>query len=486
MPRPASRDRQGVADLARPRGAHAQSGQLVNEPRHNVLRGLLILTLLAFVVRLVVVLCFFRDLPASVDHNEFGWEQGWIARSIALGHGFSSPFQPLDNVPTALVAPLYPYLLAGIFRVFGLYSATSALVALGLNALISASVVVPVFAMAHRAMGTALLDRHAPLSGGETLPLFSPAWARRIPWIAATVWALYPYSITYSGSYVWDHTLTGALFAWTFLFALQLRRYGVLGWALWGLLYGLTALSNPSVLSLFPALVLIAVIGRGTEVRKGLLRVAMAGIMLAMTLLPWTIRNVRTLHALVPMRDGYWGEFYAGNNDDTSHTNPGWTHPGSNAAELRRYEQLGEVGYMAEKREMSLKHVSERPGLFVAQCFRRILRFWTGFWSFSSSYLQDEMLDVPNVPFCTALAMLTFAGLRSLLGQHRPTALCFLATLLIFPVPYYLTHASIDYREPIEPEIVVLVAIGAAQLCCRWQTRRAVRAASAEAVLVGS
>lgn len=435
---------------------------------------------------MVVVLCFFRELPASVDHNEFGWEQGWIARSIASGHGFSSPFQPLDNVPTALVAPLYPYLLAGIFRLFGVYSVASALVALSLNALISASVVVPVYGLSRRAVGIAASKQRGLLSDANFESSLTSVWARRVPWIAAAIWAVYPYSVTYSGSYIWDHTLTGALFAWTFLFALQLRRQSLLGWALWGLLFGITALSNPSVLSLFPALVLIAVIGGGMQVRAGLLHVATAAAVLATVLLPWTVRNIRVLHAVVPMRDGYWGEFYAGNNDDTSHTNPGWTHPGSNANELRRYEQLGEVGYMAEKREMSLEHISQKPGMFGSQCVRRVVRFWTGYWSFSSAYLQDEPLDVPNVPFCTALGMLTFFGSWTLLRQHRRPALCFLAMLVIFPFPYYLTHASIDYREPIEPEIVVLIAIGGAELCRRWQSRRASREQLADRVLVGS
>jgi hypothetical protein len=32
--------------------------------------------------------------------------------------------------------------------------------------------------------------------------------------------------------------------------------------------------------------------------------------------------------------------------------------------------------------------------------------------------------------------------------------------LLVFPLPYYLTHSSMDYRQPIEPQIVILVTIG--------------------------
>lgn len=456
--------------------------------RGETVARLLGLFVVAFAIRFLVVLCVYRDLPASVDHNEFGWEQGWIARSIALGRGFTSPFQPLDGQPTALVAPLYPYLLAGIFKLCGLYTAAAALVASALNAFISSSVVVPVFLLARKAAGSATFPYHNTRPWLRRSPslVMQAFWIRRVPWIAATLWALYPFAIYYSGTYLWDHTVTSALFAWTFLFALNLRRYGVLGWSLWGLLNGITALSNPCILSLFPALVLVQVIGRGMQVRAGLLRVAAAGGVLALTLLPWTVRNVRVLHASVPIRDGYWGEFYAGNNDDTSHSNPGWTHPASNPAELKRYEQLGEIRYMAEKQELAMAHISTHPGAFAYACARRVVRFWTGFWSFSSSYLADEALDVPNVPFCTLLTIMTFLGMSTLLAQHRRVALCFLAALLIFPLPYYLTHASMDYRQPIEPEIVVLIAFGAAELGRRWQARRAAKVQSSQAVLAAS
>ena len=76
---------------------------------------------------MIVVLANYRDVAyGSSDFNLFGWEMGWTARSIFLGQGFSSPYQQLTG-PTALVPPLYPYLLAGIFKLFGLYTAQSRL-----------------------------------------------------------------------------------------------------------------------------------------------------------------------------------------------------------------------------------------------------------------------------------------------------------------------------------------------------------------------
>lgn len=431
---------------------------------------LALLVLLGFAVRLVVVLCVFRSLPGSDQHEAFGWEQGWIARSLVLGHGFSSPFQPLTGTPTALVAPLYPMLLAGIFKVFGLYSAASAFVALGLNALFSASTVIPVYRMAETAIGETLIqrERRGKRLSAQIVAVRSDL---SLPWAAAVLWALYPFSIYFSGAYLWDCTLTASLFAWTFYLSLKLRGGGTRRWAAWGLLYGVTALCNPSILSLFPMLALLGVLGRRMPVRTGLVRLGAATGMLVLTLLPWTVRNIRVLHAPVPLRDGYWLEFWAGNAGDTSVSNPSWAHPASNPAELARYEQVGELRYMAEKQQLAMRYVSAHPGEFVLVSGRRVLRFWTGFWSFSAAYRVREPFDVPNVPFCTVLTLLTFLGARALFLRHRRAALAFAAVLVMFPIPYYLTHASMDYRQPIEPEVTVLVVTGGAWVVEVWRQR---------------
>jgi hypothetical protein len=45
--------------------------------------------------------------------------------------------------------------------------------------------------------------------------------------------------------------------------------------------------------------------------------------------------------------------------------------------------------------------------------------------------------------------------------RHDSAAvLPYLLALAVFPLPYYITHSSMDYRQPIEPIIIVLVSIG--------------------------
>jgi hypothetical protein len=36
----------------------------------------------------------------------------------------------------------------------------------------------------------------------------------------------------------------------------------------------------------------------------------------------------------------------------------------------------------------------------------------------------------------------------------------FALLVVLFPIPYYLTHASMDYRQPVEPELAILITAG--------------------------
>src|SRR6202158_5091129 len=86
----------------------------------------------------------------STDANfGFGWEMGRIGASLASGHGFSNPFGPSTG-PTAWEPPLYPYLTAGVFHAFGIYSKASAFVLLTLNSICSALTCLPIFLIARR------------------------------------------------------------------------------------------------------------------------------------------------------------------------------------------------------------------------------------------------------------------------------------------------------------------------------------------------
>src|SRR2546423_11357119 len=94
--------------------------------------------LVGLALRLITVLFLYQlQMSPARDHWAFGWETGKIAASIAAGHGFSSPLQG-ETGSTAWIPPLYPFLVAGIFKVLGIYTTASAVAILCVNSIFSA------------------------------------------------------------------------------------------------------------------------------------------------------------------------------------------------------------------------------------------------------------------------------------------------------------------------------------------------------------
>ncbi len=401
--------------------------------RHQVL----LMVLVALMVRLMVVLFGFHDQTDPSDHHAaFGWEMGWVARSIFQGHGFSSPFFPTTGA-TALVPPLFPYLVAWMFHLFGLYTAKAAFAILSINSLFSAMTCIPLYFSTRHALG----EKAAVMAG----------WC----------WVVYPYAIYFSGARVWDYALTGLLFTTCFYFAQRLHRQKrLLGWLGFGLVYGVAALANPSVLTMFPVFLLLTVLEMRRSDARWLLRCAVAVVGLVAALAPWTIHNYRVLHFAGPVRDNFWLECWAGNNGDTFESNAVWAHPASNPVEMQRFEAVGEIAYIAEKKTLAMNFIEQNPAFFAGLSLRRAFSYWTGFWSFSPAYLNKEPLEIADVFFCTSITVLMLLGARRFWRRDWLSALPYLALITIFPITYYFTHATPDYRQPIEPEVVVLVVMG--------------------------
>jgi hypothetical protein len=128
--------------------------------------------LMALALRLAVVSFLVRDqLDPARDHWAFGWETGRLARSLALGHGFGSPLFGWTG-PSAWMCPGYPALLAGVFKVFGIYSKASAYAILSLNCLFAALTCLPLRSIART------------------------VFCERTGVMAAWVWALFPIAST--------------------------------------------------------------------------------------------------------------------------------------------------------------------------------------------------------------------------------------------------------------------------------------------------
>ena len=122
----------------------------------RVTKSLWLIVSVALAARLYFLYIFQRDHSRqAVSAIPFLFEVGNIAHSIATGHGFASPFR-VDTGPTAWMTPLFPMLLAGIFRVFGSYSFHAWLVVVLLNIFCCSAACVPVYFIGKKVGGSAL------------------------------------------------------------------------------------------------------------------------------------------------------------------------------------------------------------------------------------------------------------------------------------------------------------------------------------------
>jgi 4-amino-4-deoxy-L-arabinose transferase-like glycosyltransferase len=403
----------------------------------------------ALAIRMVVVFFTYRDLPDADKHYEaFGWEMGWIARALATGHGFSSPYYPWSG-PTAIMSPLYPGLLSLVFRLFGVYSVTSAFVILSINSLLSTLTCIPVYFSAKYSLG--------------------PRAAK----IAAWAWALYPFAIYFSAGRVWEYALTSLLFTTCFCIAQRIHQSAKpLAWIGFGALYGITAHSNASVMSTLPFLLGFALWQAHKADKLWVLNGALTMLTFFLVLTPWTIRNYRALGVIVPIRDNIWLELYADDfgNAPYDRTSPPTAgdrgYPADSPRELQKYLTMGEIPYLAEKRAMSLDDLRNHPhyAFLVVKTLRRIVYYWTGYWSFSADELRDQPYTPENVFYVTTVALFMLLGIRSRWRANRTAVMPYLLLILSFPITYYLTHPMMDYRQALEPAVVVLGVAGALSL----------------------
>src|SRR6202140_1499060 len=358
----------------------------------------------------------------------FGWEMGGIGASLASGHGFGNPFGPSTG-PTAWEPPLYPYLTAGVFRVFGIYSHASAFVLLTLNSAFSALTCIPIFLIARRIF----CERVA----------IGSAWA----------WAVLPNVMFWSTRWVWETSLSTLLLTTIFWLALTLEdRDGWLPWVEFGLLWGLAALNSTSLLSFLPAAGLWAWYRRAQRDKRSLAGVVLASVVFLTCIAPWLVRNERTFGRFIFIRDNFGAELRLGNGNGADGTWMEYLHPTQDVYAMRQYQSMGELAYIDMRKRQALDYIEADYARFARLCVKRFIYFWAGPPKTTQPWWMN---DVKNSLFL-ASSILMFWGLGRALRLRKPGAWLLFWLILFCPAIYYFVFPAPRYRVPIEPEITIL------------------------------
>lgn len=417
--------------------------------RATARRLLPLIILVALILRLAVI-PFNKDLFEDLmDANHIhSWEQGNVAQSLLAGHGFGSPL--MSNQPSAIMPPVYPLIVAGFFKVFGVHTDRSIVAIHMFDCLINALACIPIFLLTRRTFG-------------ERVALWA-AWA----------WAFSPYGIYFSAAWAWSTHLLLLCLYWLLYLAQDMEQSSKLKlWAGFGLLAGFAGLTEPSILVVIPFLMALAVWRLARDGKRWVLPGVVASLALAATISPWLIRDAVVFHRFIPMRDSMGLEMWMGNNGRTLHWTNNDLHPLHDAQELAAYDRLGEVAYMDHKAQEAATYIREHRAWYAWMCARRAVYLWTGYWSFKPAYLALEPTDPENIPFSSGLLLLAVMGLIAAWRRNKVDAIRFGGVLFLFPLMYYFVHPEAYRMRPLDPLMVILGCNAVAT----WRARVRVRAA---------
>ena len=384
------------------------------------------LVLLAFAVRLAFMMTIGTyEFKGADDYCRWG-ETTSIATSISQGHGFSSPFGGTTG-PSAWIAPVYPYLLAGIFKLFGELTTHSIVVIFILQALLSALTIIPILGIAKRTVGT------------------------RAGKFAALAWAVFPWFSKWSVTWIWEVTLSALLLSLIFWWALCLNGNSPLRhWAAFGTLEGFALLTNPALLTLPPIIFL-------WHLRKRWRQPMLAGITCLVIISPWLIRNRVVFHQWVFLRSNFGVELALGNHEHSLGRGDSLRHPAYNTNEYATYQRMGEVAYVKTRQAEALRYIKARPLEFAELSAKRVAYFWDG----SAMGYRRAVAPYWLPMTFGAFSLMVLPGLWAAFHDRIYERELYLGVLLIYPLPYYLTYSQVRYRHVIEPLMLLLVCYAA-------------------------
>lgn len=366
---------------------------------------------------------------ANETNFDFGFEMGRIGRSLAEGKGFSDPFNEPTG-PTAWEPPLYPFLIAAVFKVFGIYSRTSAVVLLSLNSIFSALTCIPIFLIAKK------------------------CFDERVAVWTSWTWALLPSVIFWCTRWVWETSLAALLLTMIFWLTLSMEeKQGMKPWLQFGLLWGVAALTNTALLSFLPVSGLWIWYHRAKLGKRSLAAVVLASFLFVACITPWLIRNYCTFGQFVFIRSNFGAELRLGNGPGADGTWMDYLHPTKNVFEMRRFSELGELAYVAERKREALVYIREDYPRFAGLSLKRFVYYWGGLPKPS----ENPALGFFRNSLFLASSVLAFWGLGRALRKHQPGAWLFLWLVVSYPLVYYVVFPHPRYRHPIEPELGILI-----------------------------
>jgi 4-amino-4-deoxy-L-arabinose transferase-like glycosyltransferase len=404
---------------------------------------LICIVALAFGTRFAVAMLTTSWVFPNDDNGwHFGYEMGQIAASLAMGNGFSWPdWFPNLKGPTSWMAPGYPLIMAGAFKVFGIFSMQAAIALEFFLTIMSALSCIFLFLLGKR------------------------LYNAQVGLLAAFILAIYPPSIHYAIRNLWDTSLYTCCMLLIILMLLKLADQPNIkkGIAL-GLMLGFTALVNPIIIGVYPfAFAWLYLRADGT--RKTIINtIALMLITFSIVISPWLGRNYITFGQFTFIKSNFGKDLFMGikvyeNLDradvDNESRNTSLVITDADQEVLVQSNEASRSSFLLWK---ALVFIGEHPLRFTKLVMIRFARFWT------YMRLQDGLQAKISLTIYLVILTLAVAGLLLTKASRRDVQLVLLF-LLVLPSPYYFTFTNMfRYRFPTETILILFASFAIQRL----------------------
>jgi hypothetical protein len=425
--------------------------------RRTVVTWLTVLSLLALLARIgTIVYLKAWAHPSAMEHRS-------IALQLVHGDGFSFGDWGYFG-PTSVQSPTFPFLLAGLFKIFGDDSPRAYQTIMLLNALAGAATVWLTYALARTLGGTVLTGL-----------------------LAAAAVAIWP-SQVYAGRSVQAIALiTCTLLGSIILFYRSVRSGALAPWLGFSVVGIIAAITEPVFL---PAMALSGLLILAWRSLPWSIRLRNAAVLLMVTFAlvgPWTLRNYIVHGRLMPVKGTFWVNLWKGNNDYATGTDRLALTPQAKARaktkgdnfdddlpdtahqyDMLDLSQKARLKHQPESvretvfKEFALQWIQNNPKRYLHLCGVRLMKTLTVDWdnprSYNTVYIVSRFL----------LLGLTTVGL--IFAWRQRWSLGFAGLMAgVALMTYTLTVTAARFGIPFEP---IQLCLGAACIAAIFERQR--------------
>jgi len=275
--------------------------------------------------------------------------------------------------------------------------------------------------------------------------------------VAASIVSFYPFFLFYQGLLLSEalfNTLLLAAIASLYLWRDRGLRVD-LAFVVSCLCFVAATLTKSTLTILPPLLIAATAWAAGAQLRRVFIILLAASCLYAAFMSPWWIRNATLLGTFVPFTTGSALNLYLGNNSHNPEAGIDWAsdvEPGVFATilalpnEMERQRAFGEA---------AMNYIKNNPTAFIRAAVKKFVRFWNVIPN-----AREFKSGLYSVISAASFGPILLLALICVVRRWRQWRLVVPLYLLIgyFTLVHVITIASLRYRLPIEPILILLAA----------------------------